>query len=88
MLAVAATCGRAEFASVVERFSILPVEHGVLTKLDEAQAPGRMVGCLRRHRLPINYLTTGQEVPTDFEPATADRLANSVLAHNVPMPTT
>jgi len=79
MLAVAATCGRAEFASVVERFSILPVEHGVLTKLDEAQAPGRVIGCLRRHRLPINYLTTGQEVPTDFETAHADRLANAVL---------
>lgn len=80
MLAAAATSGRAEFASVVERFSILPIEHAVVTKLDECVAPGRLYGCLRRHRLPVRLLTTGQEVPEDICAAEARELAARVLA--------
>lgn len=65
-LAVAATAGRAEFAAAVERFSILPVEHAIVTKLDECAEPGRLYGCLRRHRLPVRWFGTGQEVPHDI----------------------
>lgn len=79
MLAIAATSGRAEFAAVVERFSILPIAHAVITKLDECAAMGRLYGCLRRHRLPLNYLTTGQEVPDDIMPADAAAIAGRVL---------
>jgi flagellar biosynthesis protein FlhF len=79
MLAVAATSGRAEFAAVVERFSILPVAHAVITKLDECAAMGRLYGCLRRHRLPLNYLTTGQEVPDDIVAADPAHIAGRVL---------
>ncbi len=71
MLAAAATSGRAEFAAVVERFSVLPLAHTVITKLDECAAAGRLYGCLRRHRLPLNYVTAGQEVPEDIAPAVA-----------------
>lgn len=79
MLAVAATSGRAEFAAVVERFSILPVAHAVITKLDECAAMGRLYGCLRRHRLPLNYLTIGQEVPNDIIAADPALIAGRVL---------
>jgi flagellar biosynthesis protein FlhF len=75
MLAIAATAGRAEFARIVERFSVLPLEHTVVTKLDELAAPGRLYGCLRRHALPLTYVTTGQEVPADFRPASAQEFA-------------
>ena len=80
MLACAATSGRAEFAAVVERFSILPIEHAVVTKMDECVAPGRLYGCLRRHRLPVRMITTGQEVPDDIQAAEAGDLAGRVLA--------
>ena len=79
MLAAAATSGRAEFAAVVERFSILPLEHVVVTKLDECVAPGRLYGCLRRHRLPVRFATTGQEVPEDISAASAELFARHVL---------
>lgn len=80
MLAVAANGGRAEFAAVVERFSLLPIEHAVVTKLDECVAAGRLYGCLRRHRLPLNYLTTGQEVPDDIQPAVATAIVERVFS--------
>ncbi len=79
MLCVAANGGAAEFASAVERFSILPLEHAVVTKLDECESGGRLYGCLRRHHLTLNYLTTGQEVPDDIAPATSAALSLRVL---------
>ena len=82
MLAIAATAGRPEFAAVVERFSILPIEQVVLTKLDECAAPGRLYGCVRRHRLPVGLMGTGQEVPADLAPAAAMDLAQRVLAES------
>ncbi|MHC5067018.1 MAG: hypothetical protein ACYTF0_00365, partial [Planctomycetota bacterium] len=80
MLAISATCGRAEFAAAVERFSVLPIEFGVLTKLDEMAAAGRAVGCLRRHHLPINYLCHGQEVPDDISAAGSAALLDQLFA--------
>jgi flagellar biosynthesis protein FlhF len=79
-LAIAANAGRAECASVVERFSTLPIGHAVVTKLDECAAPGRLYGCLRRHRLPVRWCTHGQEVPADITPADPADLARRVLA--------
>jgi flagellar biosynthesis protein FlhF len=64
---------------VVERFSILPIAHAVITKIDECAAPGRLYGCLRRHRLPINYLTIGQEVPDDIVIAQSELITNRVM---------
>ena len=83
MLAAPATCGRSEFAGIVERFSTLPIEHAILTKLDENLAPGRLLGCLRRHHLPVNYVTTGQEVPHDFHAVNALELARMVFSHEM-----
>ncbi|MFW5829362.1 MAG: flagellar biosynthesis protein FlhF [Planctomycetota bacterium] len=82
-LTVSATCGRAEFAAVVERFSILPIQHAIVTKLDECMAHGRLYGCLRRHHLPVSYVTMGQEVPDDIKAADRSALAHAVL-HSEP----
>ncbi len=79
-LALGANAGRAEFSAVVERFSLLPIEHAVLTKFDECAAAGRLYGCLRRHRLPVRWITTGQEVPADIQPASAQAIAARVVA--------
>ncbi|HVW01640.1 MAG TPA: signal recognition particle protein, partial [Planctomycetaceae bacterium] len=52
----------------------------VLTKLDEASGMGPLLSVARRSSLPISYITTGQNVPDDIEPADAQRLARLVLA--------
>jgi len=80
MLALPATCGRAEFAAVVERFSVLPLSHTVVTKLDECAAAGRLYGCLRRHALQPAYFTTGQEVPDDIATGNARLVVDRIFA--------
>lgn len=84
-LAVAGNAGRAEFASAVERFSILPIEHAIVTKLDECAEPGRLYGCLRRHRLPVRWFGTGQEVPEDLVAADPHLVVERLLPQGIPV---
>lgn len=51
----------------------------VLTKLDEAGCLGNLLPLLRGARLPLSYLTTGQNVPDDIEAADGRRLARRIL---------
>ena len=83
-LTVAGNAGRTEFASAVERFSILPIEHAIVTKLDECAEPGRLYGCLRRHRLPVRWFGTGQEVPDDLVAAEPRLVVERLLPVAVP----
>ena len=51
----------------------------ILTKLDEATGLGNILPLLRFSRLPLSYLTNGQNVPDDIETANAQRLARLIL---------
>ena len=54
----------------------------ILTKLDEAAGLGSLLTLVRDVDLPISYVTTGQDVPEDIEPARAARLARLVLGQD------
>ncbi len=54
----------------------------ILTKLDEAAGTGSLVSVSREVSLPFSYLTTGQDVPEDIEPANASRIARLVLGQD------
>jgi flagellar biosynthesis protein FlhF len=51
----------------------------ILTKLDEATGLGGALPLVRSARLPLSYLTMGQNVPDDIEPARAERLVKMIL---------
>jgi flagellar biosynthesis protein FlhF len=51
----------------------------ILTKLDEAEGLGAILGLLGQANRPVSYLTTGQGVPDDIEPANRKRLARLIL---------
>lgn len=54
----------------------------ILTKLDEAAGMGSLLSVSKQVSLPVSYLTTGQDVPEDIEPARADRIARLVLGQD------
>ena len=62
-----------------ERFTAIGATALVLTKLDEASSLGNLLPVLRSTRLPLSYLTNGQNVPDDIEVAKVDRIARLVL---------
>jgi flagellar biosynthesis protein FlhF len=70
-------------ADAVDRFAIMKPNRMIFTKVDESLMLGSILGILRRSRLPISYVTTGQTVPDDIVPADANRMA-SMIYHGVP----
>lgn len=73
-LVVSATASMENMLEVVERFRGAGPNRMVLTKVDEAEALGRLVSVSRRSDLPISYVTTGQDIPNDIEVASASRV--------------
>jgi flagellar biosynthesis protein FlhF len=68
---------------VVERFAPLGFDRLILTKLDEADRLGALLGVVSRAGRPVSYLTIGQGVPDDIEAADRDRLAALILGQEV-----
>lgn len=54
----------------------------ILTKLDEAASLGGVLSAIIKHQLPIAYVSNGQKVPEDIEPARARELVDDTLAHS------
>lgn len=63
----------------IERFGLVQPSSLILTKLDEVAGLGHLLAVNRSHRIPISYVTTGQNVPDDIEPASAAQLARKIL---------
>ncbi len=65
--------------TTVENFAAVKTTSMILTKLDEAAGAGTLLSISRKVPLPISYMTTGQDVPHDIEPASAARIARLIL---------
>jgi flagellar biosynthesis protein FlhF len=62
-----------------EQFLPVGVTALLLTKLDEASGLGNLLPLIRSLRLPLSYVTNGQNVPDDLEPADAGKLTEAIL---------
>jgi flagellar biosynthesis protein FlhF len=62
-----------------EQFASVGVTALLLSKLDEAGGLGGLLSLLRRSRLPLSYLTHGQNVPDDIEAADGKKLARIMV---------
>jgi flagellar biosynthesis protein FlhF len=74
------SCRRRRLVQTARRFATVGTTALILTKLDESTGLGHLLPLLRTSRLPLSYLTNGQNVPDDIETAEAGRLARLVLA--------
>ncbi len=61
------------------RFRSIPIQKLLFTKLDETDSYGGLMNQVLRFGLPVAYLTSGQRVPEDLEPASRERLLRLVL---------
>jgi flagellar biosynthesis protein FlhF len=78
-LVLSSVASAASLSKTAEQFAEVGATALVLTKLDEAASLGNLLPLLRSSRLPLSYLTHGQNVPDDIAPADAGRLARVVL---------
>ncbi len=59
---------------VVNTFKHLKPDGCILTKLDECVSLGGVLSVVVKQQLPVAYLSDGQRVPEDIQPARAERL--------------
>jgi flagellar biosynthesis protein FlhF len=78
-LVLSAVAGHRSLRAALERFASVQVDRLILTKLDEADSLGGVLAALGFSNRPVSYLTTGQAVPDDIEPADRRRLARLIL---------
>jgi flagellar biosynthesis protein FlhF len=78
-LVLSGTAGAKSLIATTERFAEVGTTAILLTKLDEANSLGHIVSLIRECRLPISYLTDGQNVPDDIQVADRRRLAYMLL---------
>jgi flagellar biosynthesis protein FlhF len=78
-LVLSAVAGHRSLRAALERFAMVQVDRLILTKLDEADSLGGVLAVLGLCNRPVSYLTTGQAVPDDIEPADRKRLARLIL---------
>lgn len=78
-LVLSAVAGQRSLKAAVDRFATVQVDRLILTKLDEADSLGGILGVLGLSGRPVSYITTGQAVPDDIEPADRMRLARLIL---------
>jgi flagellar biosynthesis protein FlhF len=78
-LVLSAVAGERSLRAAVERFAVVHADRLILTKLDEADGLGGVLAVLGQADRPVSYLTTGQAVPDDIEPADRARLARLIL---------
>ncbi len=81
-LVLSLTASVRSLEATAEKFSVANTTSIILTKLDEAAVMGSLLSVARKVPLPISYLTTGQDVPDDIEPANASRIARLVLGQD------
>ncbi len=74
-LVLSATTSPGNFQDALHRHAHIQPNRLVLSKIDEVRGLGELFPVLRQTKLPMSYVTTGQNVPKDIEPAATTRIA-------------
>src|SRR5690606_6121989 len=74
-LVLSTVCGLDSLKLALERFSGVRADRLIFTKLDEAAEVGVVLNVVAETKLPLSYLTHGQDVPNDIDVAAAGRMA-------------
>ena len=83
-MVVSASMKPSDLGRVIDRYEMFSPSKLLFTRLDETGCYGALVSEAARRSLPISFLSTGQQIPDDLEPATKERLVGLVLGGAVP----
>lgn len=78
-LVMSATTKTSDGIELMENFAICHPDRLIFTKADETNTHGILLNILHRRKVALSYVTNGQSVPDDIEPASLDRVAELLL---------
>jgi flagellar biosynthesis protein FlhF len=83
-LVLPASMRAADLRRVSEQYSIFQPRKLLFTRLDETETFGPILSRSTRLGIPVSFLSWGQRIPEDLEPASVDRLLDLILASAAP----
>lgn len=78
-LVQSATVSSAVLTEIINDFSIMTPSGIILTKIDETPHIGGIIEALQEKNIPLAYITTGQKIPDDIEPASKDKIGSILI---------
>ncbi len=81
-LVLNASAGTKQLLDIIEHFKTLKPNRYLFSKVDEAMTMGSIAHIIRKHRVPISYITNGQVVPDDIRTINATQFAALICGVN------
>lgn len=78
-LVVSMTTKNKDLKEIIENYSALNYNSIILTKVDETDSFGSILSSMYYGKVPISYITTGQNVPEDIEKADKEKFIKLIL---------
>ena len=78
-LALSVDMKLADIRSAMERYRIFRPSKFIFTGIDGTESFGAMFSAAALCQQPVSFLTTGQQIPEDLEPATVQRIVDLAL---------
>ncbi len=77
-LAVSATTKASDMRDIMQQYETFGYGSVIITKFDETTRVGNIISVLDEKKKSLAYITTGQRVPQDFEPASVVRFLTNL----------
>jgi flagellar biosynthesis protein FlhF len=79
-LVLSATTRENELYEAMDRFSVLGIDHTIMTKIDECKSLGILLDLQIRNQIPYSFVTNGQRVPEDIMEADKKSLTTFIMS--------
>lgn len=81
-LVLSSTTKNKDIKYITEGYQILNYNSIIVTKLDETSTYGSLLNILETTKIPLSFVTTGQNVPDDIKELSADNLVSLILGED------
>ncbi|MED0669337.1 flagellar biosynthesis protein FlhF [Aneurinibacillus aneurinilyticus] len=78
-LVLSLTAKQEDLEAIIESFKGVRIDKVIFTKTDETSTYGSIFNLIIKYKLALSYITTGQNVPDDIEPANPETVAELIL---------
>lgn len=82
-LVLSLTAKEQDIHSVIDRFSTVPIEQFIFTKMDETTSCGAIINVMCRYGKGVTYLTNGQNVPDDLVRPNPEKLTDLIFGERL-----
>jgi flagellar biosynthesis protein FlhF len=78
-LVLSLTTKASDLMQITNNFVQVKIDKLLFTKSDETKTFGAMYNLVSRHKIPLSYVTTGQNVPEDIEVVAVEKIASLII---------